>query len=97
MNTEIIKRLLVQDMKYQRFIDVVYRDHGAPAEYEVNLLDIIAFMMGFSNDNISDEWIETYTNYMELSFVTTEPNELVFLAEKAYIELSSISPNHLNE
>lgn len=45
MNTEIIKRLLVQDMKYQRFIDVVYRDHGAPAEYEVNLLDIIAFMM----------------------------------------------------
>ncbi len=97
MNKEIMLRLLVQDMKYQRFINIVYKDHGAPAEYEINLLEIIAFMMGFSSGNISDHWIETYVNYIELSFVTTDPNELEFIAEKACLELLSISPNHLYE
>lgn len=97
MNTEIIEKLLIQDMKYQRFIDIVYKRNGVPEEYEINLLEIIAKMMGFKTGFISDKWIDTYMNYIQLSFVTTKLDELEFIAEKACLELLSISPNHLYE
>ncbi|MCF8284509.1 MAG: hypothetical protein K9I48_05990 [Sphingobacteriales bacterium] len=92
MNREIIQKLLVQDMKYQRFVDVIYKSNGVPAIYEINLLEIIALMMGFKINCISDKWIDTYMFYIQLALELKDIKEIDFLAELALNDLSNIKP-----
>ena len=91
MRNEIIIKLIVQDMKYQKFVNIIYKENGIPNEYEINLLEIVALNLGMNVGNITDKWIDTYMCYIHSAFTINDDNDRYSLAEKAYQELYNIT------
>jgi hypothetical protein len=96
MNNKLIIMLIAQDMKYHRFIDMIYKESGIPDEYEINLLEIVALSMDIKQGKIPDNWIDTYMEFIHLSF-EIKIEELISYAETAYNKLSEISAFKLYE
>lgn len=61
--------------------------------FDINLLEIVAQLMGIKKTEIDDEWMETYLNFMYKAAnykVTRNGISLKSLAENCYEELKEV-------
>lgn len=61
--------------------------------FDINLLEIVAQLMGIKKTEIGDEWMETYLSFMYEAtkyIVTRNGTSLKPLAEKCYEELKEV-------
>ncbi|UOB17491.1 hypothetical protein [Abyssalbus ytuae] len=63
--------------------------------FDINLMEIVAWLMCAKKTEIDDEWMETYLNFMNEAAnykVTRNGTSLKSLAEKCYEELKEVLP-----
>ena len=61
--------------------------------FDINLLEIIALLMGIKKTEIDDDWMETYLNFINQAAnykITRNGASLKPLAEKCYEELKDV-------
>jgi len=91
-NKEIIISLIQQDLKHNQLTTGLKNIGLDPGIHSLEIIKIVARLMGIEINNISDQWIETYLNFIEkahLYKISDLAEELLPLAEECYILLLS--------
>lgn len=91
---EIIIRLIIEDMRYHQFQMALINAGMDAFNLELDLMGIVANLMGIASEDISDEWLALY--YSELQKCESLPVEplgknLYALAEACYTSLKDFS------
>lgn len=84
---EIIIRLISEDMKYHRLTNALYKNEPIPNEYDMDLLTVVAQLMGIKKGLLKDEWIDCYMQKMNIEYSKVDA---LSLAEEAYVSLQEI-------
>ena len=88
---ELIIRLIHQDLRHSQLI-LGLSGLGLcnPSDFSLEILDIVAELMGLPPDNIGDEWCNTYIYYLNQTAdyeVQENGDNLKPLAEQCYENL----------
>ncbi len=90
---ELITRIILQDLKHNQLIkslrDLGFDDSGV---YSLDLLSIVASLLGIPEEKLSEHWVATYQNLMDKSTslpISDLGTELRELAEEGYHLLES--------
>lgn len=87
-NRNLIISLIQQDLKHNQLTKGLLQiglDHGG--DYDLDILSIVAKLMGVPEENIGNRWIDIYVGFMceaNKIEVSTRGENLFLLAEKCY-------------
>ena len=94
VNTDIIPTIIQQDMKHQQLVGGL-RKIGLHCDglYDLSILELVAELMGVSEGNTFDEWIDLYMLFINGANnydVTTDGKNLEMPARLCYKHLSAL-------
>lgn len=91
MNKKFIIKLIAQDMKHEQLIGSLKKLGFESDLHDLNILDLVARLMGVPPKKITWDWTDIYMHYigkvMDYEITGTGKN-LLPLAEKCYNSLS---------
>lgn len=86
-NKDIAINVIVQDMRFNQYLSVLRKLGIEANNFEIELIGIVAKLMGKEEGDISDSWMELYfTELSKCESVPIEPlgKNLYSLAEECY-------------
>jgi hypothetical protein len=89
-HSELVIRLLVQDMKHEQLLDALNKLGFETDRHTLDLFNIIAELMGIAENQASWAWSDIYMEYMNKALlypVTLDGESLVPLAKECYEKL----------
>jgi len=92
---QLIIRLIQQDMKHQQLVEAICQAGFETDIHNLQLLPIVANLMGIPTHQIPDRWVEIYINCLgqtTLYPITPLAENLLPLAEECYLLLSNLKP-----
>ena len=94
--SEIIIEVIKQDMRFNQFI-VALRKLDVEVHFDLDLMSIVAELIGINKENMTDSWMELYvTKLSKCENVQIEPlgKNLYLLAQECYEALKSFDFNN---
>jgi hypothetical protein len=95
---EIIIPVIIEDMRFNQYISALRKLGIEVYEFDLDLMSIVAKLMGFNYEDMTDSWMELYvTELSKCENVPMEPlgKNLYSLAEECYESLKKF--NFLND
>ena len=93
-NKDIAISVIVQDMRFNQYHSALRKLGIEAYDFELELMGIVASLIGKTNEGISDEWMELYvTEICKSEAVMIEPlgRNLFSLAEQCYNSLMNFN------
>lgn len=79
--------MIKQDMKHNQLLNGLEKLQLVTEAHSLEILDVVAEMMGISADNASEEWMQIYISFLEDAgqyAITARGEGLLPLAERCY-------------
>ncbi|HET6245382.1 MAG: hypothetical protein H0V01_13915 [Bacteroidetes bacterium] len=84
---KIIIQLIQQDLKHNQLLSGLEKLHLTTEAHPLEIMDVVAEMMGIPTGSASEEWMKIYISFLEEAgqyAITSRGERLLPLAEKCY-------------